>query len=236
MKKIIAILTAMALSSSVFALTLGVTADMGFNTMLSNVSTTTTVFGNSSTETSSDQSAVKLNGKVGAIIGIDLFDFIALEPEILFHFGNGTEEVVDETKNGKATVKVSYNTLEIPVLAKLKFKVGPGKLAVAAGPAFTIPFGSVETVIDAAGTVYKTSQAISDAGLNSFIFGAVAGLEYGLKLGPLGVNFGVRYNIDITPAEDGKVTTGSFINSSVEATKDIRRSNFDITAAAVLHL
>lgn len=228
MKKILSLLAVTVISANLFAITFGVTADMGFNTMLSKVTTTTSIFGKESSETKSDSAETKFNGKVGAIVGFDLLDFIAVEPEFLFHFGNGYQ-TTDSNTDSKFVV--SYNTIEIPVLAKLKFKLGPGKIALVAGPAFNFAIGDVKSVSTIANKTVEATMSIADAGLNSFIFSGVAGLEYQFRAGPVALALGGRYNIDLSPAAETNIDL--VISNTVSS---MRRSNFEFNAAAKLFL
>lgn len=224
MKKFFSLLAVMAISSSLFAITLGVTGDIGFNTMLSE---TTTVSRNT-TSKKSDTSEAGFNGKIGAIIGIDLADFIAVEPEFLLHFGN-TYLSTNADTNSK--MEISYNTIEIPVLAKLKIGFGPGKIALVAGPAFNFAIGDVTSYATFGNQTSKTVSSISDAGINGFIFSGVVGLEYQFRAGPIAIAAGGRYNIDISPSSEKTV---SYLSQSV--TSSMRRSNFEFNVAAKLFL
>lgn len=133
------------------------------------------------------------SGSIGGVFGIQFTEMFALEPEVMFHFGNGYSLEIDR---GYETVKgsVYWTTLEIPVMFKAKFAVGDGHFAVAVGPQFNFLLGDINEKID--GNTESYSAAEYD--FNTFTLGIGAGVEYGLPVGPGDLVFGVRWQMDVT--------------------------------------
>jgi hypothetical protein len=125
----------------------------------------------------------------------------ALEPEVMFHFGNGFS--MEDELLGK-TRKFSYNwtTLEIPVMFKAKFAVGDGHFAVAVGPQFNFLLGDINVKREYDGDTETKSYSADDYGFNTFTLGIGAGVEYGLPVGPGDLVFGVRWQMDLTNVKD----------------------------------
>ena len=139
------------------------------------------------------------SGSIGGVFGIQLTEMFALEPEVMFHFGNGFS--MENEMYGK-TVKYSYNwtTLEIPVMFKAKFAVGNGHFAVAVGPQFNFLLGDINVKYECDGNTETDSYSAD--GFNIFTLGIGAGVEYGLPVGPGDLVFGVRWQMDLTNVSD----------------------------------
>lgn len=141
------------------------------------------------------------SGSIGGVFGIQFTEMFALEPEVMFHFGNGYSEEVELL--GK-TAKYSYTwtTLEIPVMFKAKFAVGNGHFAVAVGPQFNFLLGDINVKAEYDGDTETDSFSADDGGFNIFTLGIGAGVEYGLPVGPGDLVFGVRWQMDLTNVSD----------------------------------
>ena len=141
------------------------------------------------------------SGSIGGVFGIQLTEMFALEPEVMFHFGNGFS--MENEMYGK-TVKYSYNwtTLEIPVMFKAKFAVGNGHFAVAVGPQFNFLLGDINVKTEYDGKTYTNSYSADEMDYNIFTLGIGAGVEYGLPVGPGDLVFGVRWQMDLTNVRD----------------------------------
>lgn len=188
MKKLALSLVALMFATSVFAMNFSVGAK-------GNIGIATTI-------QSDDDGPVEdilpvFSGSIGGVFGIQFTEMFALEPEVMFHFGNGFSQEIDL---GYETVKgsVYWTTLEIPVMFKAKFAVGNGHFAVAVGPQFNFLLGDIN--VEAEGDTESYSAA--EMGYNTFTLGIGAGVEYGLPVGPGDLVFGVRWQMDLTNVSD----------------------------------
>lgn len=188
MKKLALSLVALMFATSVFAMNFSVGAK-------GNIGIATTI-------QSDDDGPVEdilpvFSGSIGGVFGIQFTEMFALEPEVMFHFGNGFSQEIDL---GNETVKgsVYWTTLEIPVMFKAKFAVGNGHFAVAVGPQFNFLLGDIN--VEAEGDTESYSAA--EMGYNTFTLGIGAGVEYGLPVGPGDLVFGVRWQMDLTNVSD----------------------------------
>ena len=190
MKKLALSLVALMFATSVFAMNFSVGAK-------GNIGIATTI-------QSYDDEPVEdilpvFSGSIGGVFGIQFTEMFALEPEVMFHFGNGFS--MENEMYGK-TVKYSYNwtTLEIPVMFKAKFAVGNGHFAVAVGPQFNFLLGDINVKYECDGNTETDSYSAD--GFNIFTLGIGAGVEYGLPVGPGDLVFGVRWQMDLTNVKD----------------------------------
>lgn len=190
MKKLALSLVALMFATSVFAMNFSVGAK-------GNIGIATTI-------QSLDDEPVEdilpvFSGSIGGVFGIQFTEMFALEPEVMFHFGNGFS--MENEMYGK-TVKYSYNwtTLEIPVMFKAKFAVGNGHFAVAVGPQFNFLLGDINVKYECDGNTETDSYSAD--GFNIFTLGIGAGVEYGLPVGPGDLVFGVRWQMDLTNVRD----------------------------------
>ena len=190
MKKLALSLVALMFATSVFAMNFSVGAK-------GNIGIATTI-------QSYDDEPVEdilpvFSGSIGGVFGIQFTEMFALEPEVMFHFGNGYSKEVDMYVG---TAKYSYNwtTLEIPVMFKAKFAVGNGHFAVAVGPQFNFLLGDINVKSEYDGDTETDSYSAD--GFNIFTLGIGAGVEYGLPVGPGDLVFGVRWQMDLTNVSD----------------------------------
>ena len=190
MKKLALSLVALMFATSVFAMNFSVGAK-------GNIGIATTI-------QSYDDEPVEdilpvFSGSIGGVFGIQFTEMFALEPEVMFHFGNGYSKEVDMYVG---TAKYSYNwtTLEIPVMFKAKFAVGNGHFAVAVGPQFNFLLGDINVKYECDGNTETDSYSAD--GFNIFTLGIGAGVEYGLPVGPGDLVFGVRWQMDLTNVRD----------------------------------
>ena len=189
MKKLALSLVALMFATSVFAMNFSVGAK-------GNIGIATTIQSYDG-EPAEDILPV-FSGSIGGVFGIQFTEMFALEPEVMFHFGNGFSRELDMGK----TVKYSYNwtTLEIPVMFKAKFAVGNGHFAVAVGPQFNFLLGDINVKYECDGNTETDSYSAD--GFNTFTLGIGAGVEYGLPVGPGDLVFGVRWQMDLTNVKD----------------------------------
>ena len=190
MKKLALSLVALMFATSVFAMNFSVGAK-------GNIGIATTIQSYDG-EPAEDILPV-FSGSIGGVFGIQFTEMFALEPEVMFHFGNGFS--MENEMYGK-TVKYSYNwtTLEIPVMFKAKFAVGNGHFAVAVGPQFNFLLGDINVKYECDGNTETDSYSAD--GFNTFTLGIGAGVEYGLPVGPGDLVFGVRWQMDLTNVKD----------------------------------
>lgn len=193
MKKLALSLVALMFATSVFAMNFSVGAK-------GNIGIATTIESYDG-EPAEDILPV-FSGSIGGVFGIQFTEMFALEPEVMFHFGNGSSWEYENMLVG--TVKASYNwtTLEIPVMFKAKFAVGNGHFAVAVGPQFNFLLGDINSKSEWDGGTETDSFSADDGGFNIFTLGIGAGVEYGLPVGPGDLVFGVRWQMDLTNARD----------------------------------
>lgn len=191
MKKLALSLVALMFATSVFAMNFSVGAK-------GNIGIATTI--QSYDDEPADDILPVFSGSIGGVFGIQFTEMFALEPEVMFHFGNGYswegEDILGRTE------KYSYNwtTLEIPVMFKAKFAVGNGHFAVAVGPQFNFLLGDINVKYECDGNTETDSYSAD--GFNIFTLGIGAGVEYGLPVGPGDLVFGVRWQMDLTNVRD----------------------------------
>lgn len=192
MKKLALSLVALMFATSVFAMNFSVGAK-------GNIGIATTIQSYDG-EPAEDILPV-FSGSIGGVFGIQFTEMFALEPEVMFHFGNGYSE---EGELGGKTAKASYTwtTLEIPVMFKAKFAVGNGHFAVAVGPQFNFLLGDINGKLEWNGDTETDSTSADDRGFNTFSLGIGAGVEYGLPVGPGDLVFGVRWQMDLTNVKE----------------------------------
>lgn len=190
MKKLALSLVALMFATSVFAMNFSVGAK-------GNIGIATTI--QSMNDEPVEDILPVFSGSIGGVFGIQFTEMFALEPEVMFHFGNGFS--MENEMYGK-TVKYSYNwtTLEIPVMFKAKFAVGNGHFAVAVGPQFNFLLGDINVKYECDGNTETDSYSAD--GFNIFTLGIGAGVEYGLPVGPGDLVFGVRWQMDLTNVKD----------------------------------
>ena len=190
MKKLALSLVALMFATSVFAMNFSVGAK-------GNIGIATTI--QSMNDEPVEDILPVFSGSIGGVFGIQFTEMFALEPEVMFHFGNGYSKEVDMYVG---TAKYSYNwtTLEIPVMFKAKFAVGNGHFAVAVGPQFNFLLGDINVKSEYDGDTETDSYSAD--GFNIFTLGIGAGVEYGLPVGPGDLVFGVRRQMDLTNVSD----------------------------------
>lgn len=191
MKKLALSLVALMFATSVFAMNFSVGAK-------GNIGIATTI--QSYDDEPVDDILPVFSGSIGGVFGIQFTEMFALEPEVMFHFGNGysmEDEYAGKTRKGFC----NYTTLEIPVMFKAKFAVGNGHFAVAVGPQFNFLLGDINVKTEYDGKTYTNSYSADEMDYNIFTLGIGAGVEYGLPVGPGDLVFGVRWQMDLTNVE-----------------------------------
>lgn len=191
MKKLALSLVALMFATSVFAMNFSVGAK-------GNIGIATTILSYDG-EPAEDILPV-FSGSIGGVFGIQFTEMFALEPEVMFHFGNGYSQE-DEYAGKTRKFFCNYTTLEIPVMFKAKFAVGNGHFAVAVGPQFNFLLGDINAKTEWNGETHTNSYSADEMDYNIFTLGIGAGVEYGLPVGPGDLVFGVRWQMDLTNVE-----------------------------------
>lgn len=192
MKKLALSLVALMFATSVFAMNFSVGAK-------GNIGIATTIQSYDG-EPAEDILPV-FSGSIGGVFGIQFTEMFALEPEVMFHFGNGFS-YEDDWMGKTAKYFYTWTTLEIPVMFKAKFAVGNGHFAVAVGPQFNFLLGDINGKQEWNGDTETDSISADDYKVNTFTLGIGAGVEYGLPVGPGDLVFGVRWQMDLTNVKE----------------------------------
>lgn len=179
MKKLLVLLVSLVLSANAFAIELsaGPKLDLGLSGGI--------VRQHYDNVTIKPATTAKFTGRIGGVFGIKINDMFSIEPELMIHFGNGLTYV-----GYKKDVKMSGTTLELPVMAKLKFDLGPGKLVAAVGPQIDIILGKVK--------YGDEKMDLDDIGMDRLGLSVALGVEYELPLGPGSLVPGLRYQVNLT--------------------------------------
>lgn len=189
MKKVYGFLIGLVLSVNLFALEFAVGPKVSFGW--------TKGFGSfeAAGTTYRYDTASKMSAQIGGVFSLKVNDWFYVEPELVLHLGKGWEQYyVNEW------VKIKYNVLELPILAKAKFDLGPGKIAAVLGPQIDIAVSRVNVDGD--------KYSLDNQGLRRFSLSLVTGCEYELPLGPGDLVAGLRYAITLTDIE--KSSNGKF--------------------------
>lgn len=189
MKKVYGFLIGLVLSANLFALEFAVGPKVSFGW--------TKGFGSYEWENTTYRydTASKMSTQIGGVFSLKVNDWFYVEPELVLHLGKGWEQYyVNEW------VKIKYNVLELPILAKAKFDLGPGKIAAVLGPQIDIAVSRVNVDGD--------KYSLDNQGLRRFSLSLVTGCEYELPLGPGDLVAGLRYAITLTDIE--KSSNGKF--------------------------
>lgn len=175
MKKLLVLLVSLVLSANAFAIELsaGPKLDLGFSGGI--------VRYHYSGVTIKPDTSARFTGRIGGVFGIKINDMFSIEPELMIHFSNGFN-MYGEKNFG--------TTLELPVMAKFKFDLGPGKLVAAVGPQIDIILGKV----------YQGDEKVDldDAFMDRLGLSVAVGVEYELPLGPGSLVPGLRYQVNLT--------------------------------------
>ena len=189
MKKVYGFLIGLVLSANLFALEFAVGPKVSFGW--------TKGFGSYEWENTTYRydTASKMSTQIGGVFSLKVNDWFYVEPELVLHLGKGWEQYyVNEW------VKIKYNVLELPILAKAKFDLGPGKIAAVLGPQIDIAVSRVNVEGD--------KYSLDNQGLRRFSLSLVTGCEYELPLGPGDLVAGLRYAITLTDIQ--KSSNGKF--------------------------
>ena len=179
MKKVYGFLIGLVLSANLFALEFAVGPKVSFGW--------TKGFGSfeAAGTTYRYDTASKMSTQIGGVFSLKVNDWFYVEPELVLHLGKGWEQY-----NVNEWIKVKYNVLELPILAKAKFDLGPGKIAAVLGPQIDIAVSRVNVDGD--------KISLDNCGWRRFSLSLVTGCEYELPLGPGDLVAGLRYAITLT--------------------------------------
>lgn len=178
MKKLLVLLVSLVLSANAFAIELsaGPKLDLGLSGGIIRFHESGLII--------KPDTAARFTGRVGGVFGIKINDMFSIEPELMIHFGNGSTITIFEDE------KLYGTTLELPVMAKFKFDLGPGKLVAAVGPQIDIILGKVN--------FGDEKVDLDDADMDRLGLSVAAGVEYELPLGPGSLVPGLRYQVNLT--------------------------------------
>jgi opacity protein-like surface antigen len=142
----------------------------------------------------------------GAFISVQLDDYFALQPELLFvsrgvrYNGDGSVLGFPYTYD----IKLGINYLEIPVLAKLTIPTGTSAIPfVYAGPSLGLKMGKITTdgKVSSMGQEFDLEDEDNDeadANIKSTDVGVALGAGLGLNLGGGMLSFDARYTLGLT--------------------------------------
>jgi hypothetical protein len=125
---------------------------------------------------------VKFGFSGGLFVNIGLIDLYAIQPEVIFSMCGG-RFAYDPDGTGDIDGVVSANIIEVPILHKFRFSLGPGNLYLVAGPEIIFILGDVKT-----DKPVETEEAPD----NFLVYGIVGGIGYELPLGPGYMSFALR--------------------------------------------
>jgi len=155
-------------------------------------------------KSSAPSNKVKFGFSGGLFVNIGLIDLYAIQPEVIFTMTGG-RFAYDPTPGTGVEGVVSANIIEVPILHKFRFSLGPGRLYLVAGPEIIFILGDVKTKTEG-----DSLAEIEEAPDNFFLYGIVGGIGYELPLGPGYMSFAIRIGQSLTEYEedfDGYFTT-----------------------------
>jgi hypothetical protein len=97
---------------------------------------------------------------------------------------------------GTSASATPATTLEVPILGKLRFGIGPASVVGFLGPNFRFKVSDFEQEIDG------DSSDISEGDFNSAVIGSVLGAGAELNVGVGILSADLRYYLDFTPWDD----------------------------------
>lgn len=202
MKKIILTLVCLLVAASMFAVdfSVGLKGDLGWNKLIEKI-----MYDGEEQGDKDEDYKLRFAGKVGAVFGMQFTEVFAFEPELMIHFGNGYS-ISGEQGGYPFDGKISFTTIELPLMFKAKLGMGSGYLAFAAGPTLNFAVGDItaDVTVDVDGTSVDSSETMSfeDMGMKTFSLGIALGAEYGLPVGPGNLVLGARWEMDLTNNAD----------------------------------
>jgi hypothetical protein len=150
----------------------------------------------------------------GWIAGIyaqtDLLKWLALRLEVSYESAGAQRIAL--TSGGAPFDKygVSFGSVNIPVLARARFPLGPGEFSGCLGPFLGILVGSI-TVVDRYASS-ETRAVITPDISHRFFFGFAGGIGYSLRLGPGTAGIELRSDLSILPVTVAAGQPGGDIN------------------------
>lgn len=146
---------------------------------------------------SSETAGLRIGFSGGIFLTLGLFDFLAIQPEILFSTVGGRYRY---TEGGVDFDGVqSANVFEIPIFLKPRIRLGSGTLYLLIGPNIVFILGDIVMKEEAFGT--KVEFEIEPD--NSTIFGISGGLGYEIPtIFKRKISFEVKYTKTLTESSD----------------------------------
>jgi hypothetical protein len=131
----------------------------------------------------------------GAALDIGILDFLGVEIDAfysgMYDFGYNTTGI---NPLATETLTQTVSAIEIPVLVKGSFELGPGSLFVSGGGDFFILLGE-KPILTGDGNEWDKSMVPKYD--NTFLFGITAGLGYSLPIGVGTLSFELRYKLSL---------------------------------------
>jgi len=137
-----------------------------------------------------------------AIYGVYGFtNYIGLQTEVNFMVAQGLKAVLNN-----ASIKMTYSSLDIPVLLRINFLPGIRRFGIIGGPYLTFPLGKVSTA-------YKGIRNPDEKNrLDAPLFGFTAGLFGGFGFNNTRISITVRYNNDFGTSVEKRNPDFGFMN------------------------
>lgn len=129
---------------------------------------------------------------VGVSSEIKLSNRITIQPELLF---SGAGFTFKDDYFGDNVI--TYNYLQIPTLAKMKFVAGPVGLNIVAGPHFGYGIGKIKSEVTSGGETEKQSMSWQDTYLKRFDFGMTGGFGMSISAGSGTFGLDARYQLGL---------------------------------------
>jgi hypothetical protein len=143
----------------------------------------------------------------GAFLTWEVFDFLALQPEVLYTMAGGSIGSGDT----REVTKIGY--IEIPLLVKGTIDTGFGKLGVYVAPDLQIKVGDATRVDQNGDTIEDLDQDT----FNTAVFNLVFGVDFDFPIGPGSLMLDIRYNLGITPIYNGdKLSTNRYRQNGIQ--------------------
>ena len=131
-------------------------------------------------------------GSIGAFGRFGLVRRWAIQPEILFTSGGQKYDL--EAGSGDDPFRIVRRTIEIPILARYQFKLGPLTMAAFAGPNVQFKVGDFKLVQD------DNETELTDQRTTAFGADLGVGVDFQILKGVLTTD--LRYSLGLTPWDD----------------------------------
>jgi hypothetical protein len=128
-----------------------------------------------------DKTGMRLGVTGGLFFSISIFEFLAVQPELIFTNSGASYEYNDAAQSPEPIKgETNVTILELPILLKPRFAVGGGILYFLVGPEISIVMGLHRFREDVDGDIGTGGYVVD----NDMLIGVVAAAGYGMPLGP----------------------------------------------------